>query len=108
MTGEKNCQWFQILHYKHDQYANFQYPDIFGSLLECGLLVTLLILPTPDLEGSKMYVKKYIPSGFLRFWPIVLLFKKIVVLAHSEGCGVSKVSLSSILNHFEPDFVKNE
>jgi hypothetical protein len=39
-----------ILHYKHNQYANFQCPDIIGSILECGLLLTIFILPMPGLD----------------------------------------------------------
>ncbi len=50
MTGKKIPQRVQILHYIHDQYEKFQYPDIFGSILECGLLMTLLTLPTPALD----------------------------------------------------------
>ncbi len=45
-------QRVQILHYKLDQYTNFECPDIIGSVLECGLLLTLLILPRPDLTES--------------------------------------------------------
>jgi hypothetical protein len=46
---------------KIDQYGKFQYPDIFGSILECGLLMTLLILPTPALK-----LRKLINSGELK------------------------------------------
>jgi hypothetical protein len=53
VTGKKIPQRVQILHYIRDQYGKFQYPDIFGSILECGLLMTLLILPTPGVKDIK-------------------------------------------------------
>ncbi len=46
-------QRVQNLHYKLDQYANLQCPDIIGSILECELLLTLLILPMPGPKSFR-------------------------------------------------------
>ncbi len=50
MIGNFFSHQVQILHYKLDQYANFQCPGIIRSILECGLLLTLPFLPMPDLN----------------------------------------------------------
>ncbi len=43
----------QQVHYKLDQYGNFQCLVIIESILECGLLKTLLISPTPALNSHQ-------------------------------------------------------
>ncbi len=43
----------QRVHYKLDQYGNFQCLVIIESILECGLLMTLLISPTPALNSHQ-------------------------------------------------------
>jgi hypothetical protein len=43
----------QRVHYKLDQYGNFQSPGIIESILECGFLLTLLISPTPALNSHQ-------------------------------------------------------
>jgi hypothetical protein len=57
VAGKKIPQRVQILHYIRDHYGKFQYPDIFGSILECGLLMTLLTLPTPAPQSTEAIAK---------------------------------------------------
>ncbi len=57
VTGKIFSHQVQILHYKLDQYANFQCPGIIGSILECGLLLTLPFLPMPALNVPPLTIK---------------------------------------------------
>ncbi len=56
MTGFFFSHQVQILHYKLDQYANFQCPGIIGSILECGLLLTFPFLPMPVLNNYQKFL----------------------------------------------------
>ncbi len=74
MTGKFFSQRVQNLHYKLDQCGNFQCPDIIGSILDCGLLLTLLILPMP---GQKIFRDSFnFAFNFLDHFKITWEFSK--------------------------------
>jgi hypothetical protein len=51
--GVTRKKFSQRVQNKLEQYGNFQSPGIIESILECGLLLTRLISPTPALNSHQ-------------------------------------------------------
>ncbi len=74
MTGNFFSHQVQILHYKLDQYANFHCPGIIGSILECGLFLTLPFLPMPLAHACYKDKEKDTGECFITLMPVTLSF----------------------------------